>query len=917
MGVATLPAGLVFALLLGYLAALFYFAARFGWSLYRVGSLQREAEPLCFDAESEELWNRCKESFSLGEVRTLLSQEIVGPVTIGFSAPVLLVPAGFFERCSAHDLLATLGHECAHIKRRDFQKNLMYEAASLLIAFHPVTWMLKRQIAQTREMICDGAAVNKLIDVQHYVQALLRLATMISVTPRVSPAIGIFDGNILEKRIMTMKMKRQRVGLAGRFGLMLAGALVLFGVASAGAARAVAVEAKAGALNTKSLIEVKAAAASAFRAMVEAAPAPVAKMLRAAAAPLQGQMSANANLPDKQLYDKGVAASEAGHFEVARLDLQTLLNTYPNSEYQMRAKLAIADSWYKQGGPAALVQAENEYKDFLTFFPNLPEEAEVRMRLAAIAQTQTAQIGEQPDAAKELHGEYRKWVDEDTRWIITDQELAAFKALNNDEERDKFIENFWQRRNPTPGSKENPYRAAYYQRIAYANEHLAAAGTPGWRTDRGHIYIAYGKPDSTDDHPASGGDGRTTAIYPFTVWHYRSLAGIGDNIDIEFVDTCRCGEYHATIDRSEKGAQKDTLNTFAMVMSPPAPQAGAAASQGQASSANLSGTVTDQFGAVIPGARVTAIHSATNAQSNAVTNNAGVYRIGSLPTGSYNITVNTPGFAPGTAKGVILAANQETRIDMMLKLGSETHVSVTSSPAQAAAAPPSAPQGPVRVSGGVMAGACVSCPEPPYPPDAKAAHLQGTVVMHAVIAKDGTVRDLNLISGQPMLQQAAQEAVRTWRYKPYMLGPDPTEVDTTITVNFSMTGTHPVPTCDPNKEDCGLYTYTYGAPAPQASSAPGNVKHIGGGVLPPVVIYMVKPEYIEEARAAKFSGNVLVSLIVDEKGMPTQVHVVRAAGMGLDEKAVEAVKQYKFKPATENGVPVSVDLNIEVNFQIF
>ncbi|QMV17547.1 GWxTD domain-containing protein [Granulicella sp. 5B5] len=162
----------------------------------------------------------------------------------------------------------------------------------------------------------------------------------------------------------------------------------------------------------------------------------------------------------------------------------------------------------------------------------------------------------------ELKGEYKKWLDEDVRWIITDEEAKAFKSLSNDEERDQFIEQFWLRRNPNPDSPDNEYKDEHYARIAYANEHFAA-GKPGWMTDRGHIYIAYGKPDSIDSHPSGGSydrpmeeGGGNTSTFPFEVWHYRYLAGIGDNIDIEFVDTCMCGDYHATIDRSEKDALK-------------------------------------------------------------------------------------------------------------------------------------------------------------------------------------------------------------------------------------------------------------------------------------------------------------------------------------------------------------------------
>jgi GWxTD domain-containing protein len=161
---------------------------------------------------------------------------------------------------------------------------------------------------------------------------------------------------------------------------------------------------------------------------------------------------------------------------------------------------------------------------------------------------------------QELKGPYKKWLDEEVPYIITDTERKAFMGLSNDEERDAFIEAFWQRRNPNPDSPENEYREEHYRRIAYANEHFAA-GKPGWKTDRGHIYIAFGPPDDIDAHPSGGlyertpeeGGGSTTT-FPFEVWHYRYLEGIGENIDIEFVDTCQCGDYHFTIDRSEKDA---------------------------------------------------------------------------------------------------------------------------------------------------------------------------------------------------------------------------------------------------------------------------------------------------------------------------------------------------------------------------
>jgi len=161
---------------------------------------------------------------------------------------------------------------------------------------------------------------------------------------------------------------------------------------------------------------------------------------------------------------------------------------------------------------------------------------------------------------QELKGAYKTWLDQDVVWIITDEERKAFKTLTNDEERDAFIEQFWLRRNPTPESPENEFREEHYRRIAYANEHFAA-GKPGWKTDRGRVYIEYGKADSVDSHPSGGAyqrpmeeGGGETSTFPFETWHYRYLEGVGENIDLEFVDTCQCGDYHFTIDRSEKDA---------------------------------------------------------------------------------------------------------------------------------------------------------------------------------------------------------------------------------------------------------------------------------------------------------------------------------------------------------------------------
>jgi len=167
---------------------------------------------------------------------------------------------------------------------------------------------------------------------------------------------------------------------------------------------------------------------------------------------------------------------------------------------------------------------------------------------------------------QEVSGSYKKWLDQDVAWIITDEERSAFKQLSNDEERDQFIEAFWQRRDPTPDTIENEFKEEHYRRIAYANEHFAA-GIPGWKSDRGRMYIMYGPADEIESHPSGGSyerpmeeGGGSTSTYPFEDWRYRYLEGIGQEVIIEFVDTCMCGDYHMTMDRSEKDALLYTPN---------------------------------------------------------------------------------------------------------------------------------------------------------------------------------------------------------------------------------------------------------------------------------------------------------------------------------------------------------------------
>lgn len=181
--------------------------------------------------------------------------------------------------------------------------------------------------------------------------------------------------------------------------------------------------------------------------------------------------------------------------------------------------------------------------------------------VAAQKKTGDQDPSEKPRNVKpELKKAYKDWLEKDVAYIITDEERKAFKKLETDDEREHFIEEFWRRRDPDPDTDENEYREEYYERIAYANEHFAS-GIPGWKTDRGRIYIMYGKPDELETHPAGGTynresyeGGGSTSTYPFERWFYRYIAGVGSGIEIEFVDPTGSGEYRIARNPDEKDA---------------------------------------------------------------------------------------------------------------------------------------------------------------------------------------------------------------------------------------------------------------------------------------------------------------------------------------------------------------------------
>jgi TonB family protein len=208
--------------------------------------------------------------------------------------------------------------------------------------------------------------------------------------------------------------------------------------------------------------------------------------------------------------------------------------------------------------------------------------------------------------------------------------------------------------------------------------------------------------------------------------------------------------------------------------------------------------------------------------------------------------------------------------------------------------------------------------EPVYPPLARAARIQGTVTLRVVINKSGDVENMQLISGHPMLAPAAMDAVRQWKYQPYLLNGEPVEVETRVTVNFTLAGTAPVegvvgsaPGGIPSGEKGGIVS---NVPVDTYPTVPGRVR-VSQGVMAQLTITKVPPQYPQEAKDARIQGAVLMRVVIDKEGNISNIQLI-SGHPGLAPAAIEAVKQWKYRPYLLNGEPVEVDTQVQVSFTL-
>lgn len=228
-GTVRLVPALYFTILCAYLFYLVLVGIRLGWGVYKTRQLVRHSTVVGLPREAAQIWQRCESAFAIPRTTLASSAEISGPVTIGIRNAVLLMPPGFLAEATPQDLAAALGHECAHLERRDFFLNLLYQVVSLPIAYHPATWMMKARIAGTRELVCDRMAAERIAGSRSYASSLLRLAAAMHAGRMTNPhhAIGMFDANTLEDRIMSLMTSQPSVSRATKMILLTSGIFLL------------------------------------------------------------------------------------------------------------------------------------------------------------------------------------------------------------------------------------------------------------------------------------------------------------------------------------------------------------------------------------------------------------------------------------------------------------------------------------------------------------------------------------------------------------------------------------------------------------------------------------------------------------------------------------------------------------------
>jgi GWxTD domain-containing protein len=430
------------------------------------------------------------------------------PLVVGQLRPAILVPIGFLSGLPAEQVELLLIHELAHIRRADYAINILQTFAESVMFYNPAVWWISNLIRIEREHCCDDAVVEATNNACVYAAALTALEENRSRHAQLAMAA---TGGPLMTRIRRVLHQPEP---SNSIVAPILGALTIMIVITG------LLMARPAAVHAPEHIQP---------VISEAQPTPI-----SGTAPVPA-------LPSRIEQSPASAASQ--------------VQLVPQSEKLKR--------WVDED-VSSIITAEER-----AAWKRLRTDEE---RLKFIEQRflqqrgQRGTFGQNPAPFPAQTGPqtpFERWLNEDAAYIITAEERVAYLRLSTDSERERFIEQFWLVRDPTPGTPLNEYKDEHYARIAYANEHfgttLTSPPTAGWRTDRGRIYIMYGKADELESHPSGGKydrpieqGGGTITTSPFEVWRYRYIEGIGTNVLLEFVDANGTGEFRQTIDPSAK-----------------------------------------------------------------------------------------------------------------------------------------------------------------------------------------------------------------------------------------------------------------------------------------------------------------------------------------------------------------------------
>lgn len=426
------------------------------------------------------------------------------PMVLGHIRPVILMPIGLLAGLPPRQIEVILLHELAHIRRYDYLVNVLQRAVECVLFYHPAVWWISRVMRTERESCCDDVVVATSGNVREYADALAALEA--NRWSSGEPVLAATGGNLM-KRIRRLLYPNPR-NANGVWTPFLAAALLI---------------------------------ATTVVTLAEWPQEPAEQSSVAA----QQQAEATLAFPVQPLAHFRMTANSQKVFET----LGGLANMNVTFTPDFRPS-PISIDLTNVKLQAAFVVVARQTKTFLKPIATntilvIPDTQENRrayvyinhgLLSAADGESHDGNEENRPALLKRAEGSpYDRWLNEEVPYIITDSERAAFKKLTTDEKREQFIEQFWERRNPNPRSPENEFKEEYYRRIAYANGHWAT-DRPGWKTDRGHMYIVYGPPDEIDSH-LSG------PPYPIEEWKYNYIKGLGSNVVFKFIDPKETGEY--------------------------------------------------------------------------------------------------------------------------------------------------------------------------------------------------------------------------------------------------------------------------------------------------------------------------------------------------------------------------------------